>query len=108
MGTLRSSTDHSGNEFNGITLGVPAAYLNGEPCPVGQVPDEYLWDDSRLPTGTIDADGNLVVDSLPGEVIVKGATKPSLTLKWSSLEAVSRAESFGIATDAIGPGTELS
>jgi len=58
MGTLRSEHDHAGLEVNGITLGAAARELdeNGEPEGL------FFWDDSSLPNGVIDADGNITVD----------------------------------------------
>jgi hypothetical protein len=55
MGTLHSTTNHTGIEINSITLGEPIETDNG-----------YAWDDSRLPDGQLDTDGNLV------EVAVEG------------------------------------
>lgn len=64
MGTLRSTaltaTDdgytitNKGVVVNGVELGDPVL-LSIEPIVFG-------WDDSRLPSGTIDADGNVTVD----------------------------------------------
>jgi hypothetical protein len=60
MGTLRSTTDHSGMMVNGITLGHPARDFdnNDEPC------GEYRWDDSRLPHGVIDDSGEITLDEV--------------------------------------------
>lgn len=58
MGTLRSEHDHAGLEVNGVTLGQAARELDGEGNPVGL----FLWDDGRLPSGVVDADGVVVVD----------------------------------------------
>lgn len=64
MGTLRSTaltaTDdgyvatNKGAVVNGVQLGDPFL-VSIDPIVVG-------WDDSRLPSGTIDADGNVTVD----------------------------------------------
>jgi hypothetical protein len=58
MGTLRSTTDHSGMIVNGITLGEPARDFDDEEQPVG----EYRWDDARLPNGVIEDDGTITLD----------------------------------------------
>ena len=58
MGTLRSEHDHAGLEVNGVTLGVAARELDGDGNPVGL----FFWDDGRLPSGVVDADGVVVVD----------------------------------------------
>jgi hypothetical protein len=62
MGTLRSMTDHTGLQVNGVTLGEPARDLgeDGEVLPDG----EYRWDDSRLPNGTVDERGEITLDEL--------------------------------------------
>lgn len=62
MGTLRSSTNHSGMEVNGITLGEPASDTDANDKPVGK----YCWDDSRLPTGEISNDGTITTDDMEG------------------------------------------
>ena len=54
MGTLKSTTDHTGLEVNGILLGMP----NECTCE----PPYFSWDDSALPNGTIDADGIITLD----------------------------------------------
>jgi hypothetical protein len=58
MGKMRSTTDHTGMEVNGITLGQPARHVNENDEPVG----EYRWDDSRLPSGVITDEGEIIVD----------------------------------------------
>lgn len=58
MGTLRSEHDHAGLEVNGVTLGVASRELDGDGIPVGL----FLWDDGRLPSGVVDADGVVTVD----------------------------------------------
>lgn len=58
MGTLRSTTDHSGLTVNGVTLGDPAQDMDDDGEPFG----EYRWDDSRLPNGVIEDDGTITVD----------------------------------------------
>jgi hypothetical protein len=62
MGTLRSATDHTGLIVNGITLGEPARDTDddGEPLP----DSEYRWDDSRLPSGTLNDNGEITLDEL--------------------------------------------
>ena len=54
MGTLRSTTDHSGMIVNGVIL--------GQPVEVDGNPDTYEWDDSAFPNGEIKADGTIIVD----------------------------------------------
>ena len=46
MGTLISTTDHTGLEVNRVLLGSPV--VTEDEVPV------YSWDDSMLPNGTID------------------------------------------------------
>jgi len=58
MGTLRSLTDHTGMVVNGITL--------GSPVELDDDPSTYEWDDHRIPSGTIDADGVITVDVADG------------------------------------------
>jgi hypothetical protein len=58
MGTLRSLTDHSGMTVNGILLGSPVE-LDDDPL-------TFEWDDHRIPSGEIDADGNITVDVAHG------------------------------------------
>jgi len=59
MGTLRSLTDHSGMEVNGVTL--------GEPVELDDDPATFEWDDGRFPNGEIDEDGNIIVDKVDGD-----------------------------------------
>jgi hypothetical protein len=54
MGTLRSTTDHSGLVVNGVIL--------GEPVEIDGNPETYEWDDSAFPQGEIDAEGNVTPD----------------------------------------------
>jgi hypothetical protein len=54
MGTLRSTTDHSGLTVNGVLL--------GEPVEIDGNPETYEWDDSAFPNGEIDADGSIILD----------------------------------------------
>lgn len=54
MGTLLSTTDHTGLEVNGVLLGSPV--VTEDEVPV------YSWDDSMLPNGTIDTEGNITPD----------------------------------------------
>lgn len=54
MGTLKSTTDVSGMEVNGVILGSPT--ISEDETPV------YSWDDSMLPNGTIDVEGNITPD----------------------------------------------
>lgn len=60
MGTLRSSTDHTGLylEDYKIKLGDPAIDENGQ----------YLWDDSIIPNGVIDESGEITVTDTPLDV----------------------------------------
>jgi hypothetical protein len=58
MGTLRSLTDHTGMGVGGILLGSPVE-LDDDPA-------TYEWDDHRIPSGEIDADGNITVDVTDG------------------------------------------
>lgn len=53
MGTLRSLTNHTGLSVNGVTL--------GEPIELDADPHTFEWDDPRIPTGEILADGTVVV-----------------------------------------------
>ena len=54
MGKLRSTTDFTGIEVNGILLGMP----NECACE----PPYFSWDDSALPNGSMDSDGVLTLD----------------------------------------------
>jgi hypothetical protein len=54
MGTLRSTTDHSGMVVNGVIL--------GDPVDIDGDPETFEWDDSAFPQGEIDADGNITPD----------------------------------------------
>lgn len=55
MGTLKSHTNWSHEmTYNGCELGDPVE-LDGDPA-------TWEWDDSLLPNGWIDADGNVTVD----------------------------------------------
>ena len=64
MGTLRSTSDHTGLVVNGITLGQPARDTddNGELL----LDSEYRWDDSHLPNGVIEDDGTITIDESEG------------------------------------------
>lgn len=54
MGTLRSSSSSAqGLEINGIILGHPV-----------ENDGEFLWDDSMLPNGIIDEEGNIIIDEI--------------------------------------------
>lgn len=55
MGTLHSLTNHTGIDINGVTLGEPIE-TDGDPA-------TYEWDDSRLPEGWLDENGDLEVPS---------------------------------------------
>ena len=58
MGTLRSLTDWSHRlTVNGIELG-DAVELDNDP-------HTFEWDDSGIPNGEIDADGNVIPDEPP-------------------------------------------
>jgi hypothetical protein len=54
MGTLRSTTDHSGLTVNGVLL--------GEPVEIDGNLETFEWDDSAFPNGEIDADGSIILD----------------------------------------------
>jgi len=60
MGTLRSASDCTGMEVNGITL--------GEPTFIDEIDEKaaalFAWDDSRLPAGEIASDGEIIVDEM--------------------------------------------
>lgn len=43
MGVLRSTTNHAGHQYNGVTLGEPTLDDDGV----------YRWDDPRIPDGEI-------------------------------------------------------
>lgn len=62
MGTLRSMTDHTGLDINGITLGQPVQDTDDEGVPLPGA--EYRWDDARLPAGVLLADGTVVPDDM--------------------------------------------
>jgi hypothetical protein len=53
MGALTSSTNWEGHNLNGVVLGQPV-----------ETDDGYVWDDSRIPSGVIDDDGNIVADDV--------------------------------------------
>jgi hypothetical protein len=59
MGTLRSTTDHTGMLVHGIALGEPVLDTDENEKPFG---GEYCWDDSRLPNGVIEDDGTITPD----------------------------------------------
>lgn len=57
MGTLRSHTDWSFQlTINGCLL--------GDPVELDDDPTTWEWDDPLLPTGEIDADGNVIPDEV--------------------------------------------
>jgi hypothetical protein len=56
MGTLRSLTNHSGMEVNGVIL--------GDPVELDDDPATFEWDDSRFPNGEIDVEGNITIDEV--------------------------------------------
>jgi hypothetical protein len=58
MGTLRSASDCSGMEVNGITLGDPT-FTDEIDVKAAAL---FAWDDSRLPDGEIADDGEIIVD----------------------------------------------
>lgn len=63
MGTLRSTTDHTGMEINGLNLGGPRQVRpDGTPAQEGDADLRYVWEDPLLPNGTLAADGTLAVD----------------------------------------------
>ena len=54
MGTIRSSSSSAqGLEINGIVFGQPVENHG-----------EFLWDDSMLPNGIIDEEGNITIDEI--------------------------------------------
>lgn len=58
MGTLRSTFDWSHQlTVNGVQLG-DAVELDNDPT-------TYEWDDSRIPSGEIDSEGNVIPDDNP-------------------------------------------
>jgi hypothetical protein len=58
MGTLRSTTNWSWQmSVNGVML--------GDPVELDDDPTTWEWDDSRIPNGEIDADGNVIPDEPP-------------------------------------------
>jgi len=58
MGTLRSLTNWSHQmTVNGVEL--------GDPVELDDDPTTFEWDDSRIPNGLIDADGNVIPDETP-------------------------------------------
>jgi hypothetical protein len=62
MGILRSTVNHQHLAVGAVTLGAPAAYAGGRCVDRDQEPDEYRWEDSRLPNGVIDPDGTVIPD----------------------------------------------
>jgi hypothetical protein len=56
MGRLRSTTDHTGLVIDGVVLGDPVEFDND--------PTTFEWDDHRIPTGEILADGTIVPDEV--------------------------------------------
>lgn len=58
MGTLRSLTDHTGMIVNGVLLAAPPLLDDDQIT--------FVWDDHRIPSGVIDADGIITVDSFDG------------------------------------------
>ena len=57
MGTLRSLTNWSHQmSVNGVEL--------GDPVVLDDDPTTFEWNDSRIPTGLIDAEGNVIPDEL--------------------------------------------
>ena len=57
MGRLRSHTNHTGLVVDGIIL--------GDPVELDDDPTTWEWDDHRIPTGEIMADGTVVIDEAP-------------------------------------------
>ena len=57
MGCLRSTTDLTGLVVDGVTL--------GDPVELDDDPTTWEWDDHRIPTGEILADGTIVPDEAP-------------------------------------------
>lgn len=67
MGTLRSKTNHGGLTVNGILLGEPVILTaDAQQLRPGDTMDAawFSWDDSALPTGVLDADGNVTIDEV--------------------------------------------
>jgi hypothetical protein len=53
MATLRSSTDWTGRDINGVILGEPV---------VDEVTGEFLWDHPAIPGDYIDLDGDIFME----------------------------------------------
>jgi hypothetical protein len=68
MGMLRSQTNHTGLEVNGVTLGAPIGPVraDGSASEPGDAMQDlfWAWDDSAFPYGEIDADGDITVDEV--------------------------------------------
>jgi hypothetical protein len=67
MGLLRSKTYAEHFTVNGVLLGQPTIVTAaGEPFTPGASMDDlwFAWDDSRIPNGEIDQDGNIIVDEV--------------------------------------------
>lgn len=59
MGTLTSSTDHSGMKVGKVTLGAPTFT---DAVDESVEPVLFVWDDPRLPSGVIEDDGSVTLD----------------------------------------------
>lgn len=53
MATLRSATNWTGREINGVILGEPA---------VDEVTGEFIWDHPGIPGDYIDLDGDIFME----------------------------------------------
>jgi hypothetical protein len=60
MGTLRSASDCTGMEVNGITLGEPT-FTDEIDVRAAAL---FAWDDSRLANGTIEDSGEIKLDKV--------------------------------------------
>jgi hypothetical protein len=62
MGTLRSASDCTGLQINGVTLGEPT-FSDAMPALEAE-PLMFAWDDSRLPDGVIEDNGTITLDEI--------------------------------------------
>ena len=70
MGTLRSQTNLTGTEVNGVLLGDPLAPVraDGSPAQPGDSMGDlfWAWDHETLPSGEMLADGTILADNFEG------------------------------------------